>query len=600
MALPLTALARLQPDVATRKETMGRNPRNIAVMPGIRAGDPAFRRMCFDLYKECERVAPRSQRVDGLFLAPGSTGNWTQLLHVAGRAMNPGGTPTGKQTADVVDHWLSKEDETIFTDIVRLLFPRWEAADFSSRREASTMYPFASKDPEIKLRSLLAGLEVTTNELERAVRDNTPERLFRDFDFIAVHEKASRLQPDSVTVEGKTFVPKPREVWDFFGKRVQSDKSLALPGVDVPHFAVRERIAYGTSASANYTLVLAAAMLRHIPYGPYGRTFHHGNGVMIERALDPRLGFPVPMDVKNFDQNQGPHFIAAFIDNLPISAALKTLSRLVAAAPVRVFNDYYGQKGHRWIGNPLDFRSYTLRHGNPSGWGWNDLLNQAVGTFICLKVGHAVGALARLDRDTIHQVLAWEHPSFAFQNKGDDSVLWFADRAKQQRAVRALSAGQDFYLRCELEDGARFLGNVFVRDRDHIRVLPDISSFLVRFLVPEYDWHAKERPFAAYGFFQRKAHYAVHPCYEALEGALNRVMTRHYGVSIDAYLREAVKEPDALELLNWAEVEFLTNPAAIHYKIDRSQLRNELQDKYFLSVPASTLTGRITPLMEKQ
>lgn len=556
------------------------------VFPGIRGDDPAFRRLSSTLADRLEREAPRSRVENGLYTLPASPGGWDKLLCVPGFGMNPAGSPTGQQTDEVTQKWETKRHEALFAKLVRTLFPYGTPADFTSKRDSSTMFPYYSKDPMVKLKSLMSGLSVLRNHLERAVASNTPEALLQDHSFAITQEKASRLQAES----GE----KVREVFDWMGKRVQASKTLDLPGVDVEAFRMRARTAFGTGFSANAPLVVIAACTRRVPYALFPKSYHHGSADMIQASLSSAYPYATPMDVKNFDQNQGRNFIDTFIANFPVDDRVKLLMRLVSRAPVGIMSDYVGERGFRWVGNPLDFRTYDNHHGNPSGWAINDLLNMAVGSFIVLLVAEMAGAIDLDAPGELEAVLEWKHPNFAMQNKGDDTVLWFAREEHWKRANSLLAAGKDMYLRVELEDGARFLGNVYVKDGQSVKIVPDISSYLVRIMVPEYGWGSDKRPYAAFGYDQRKKYYAAHPLFENVTRAVNDEFSKVYGISLDDHVLRDVRRPEAVELLNYAEMEFVTNPSSIHYKIDVSDIRPQLQEQFFVHVPWS----QIKPLVQ--
>lgn len=608
MARPLSELMKYLPSTFRKRLDMTARYKPIMVFPGIRSDDPTFCRMCFELHEELEKNLPRSEVINGIYQPPGSPGGWEKLMNVPGYSMNPSGTPNGKQAADVPQKWESKGDEAFFRLIVRTLFPHGEPADFKSRRDASTMHPFYSKDPGVKDKSLQAGLYVINTQLMSAYEANKPEELAVKFDFWYKHDKATREQVDGAAFVNGVWVPKEREVFDFDGQRVKANKALRLPGVDVPHWASRSRIAYGTSASANYPLVVLAACMRPVSYHAFPETYHHGSAVDIQNRLasHPEFIHALPMDVKNFDQNQGRHFINAFLEELPLDPRARLHATLVSRAPVGANEDHIGKSGYRSIGNPLDFSTFDLYHGNPSGWALNDLLNQAVGTFICCKVAQLSGAAIFITQDgrelepgaeeRLRAVLEWKHPAFAFQNKGDDSVLWFTSSSQYQVALGYLSKRGRIYLEVELEQGARFLGNVYVQDGERIVVLPDITSLLIRELKPEYGWGSAKRPYAAHGHFERQRYYARHPKYPEAHAIVERVFAKYYGVGLDAYLKGHVVKPEGIDLLNYAEAEFMVNPAAIHYKINIEDIRPGLQEKFFVHVTWEKLAPQVRGL----
>lgn len=609
MAVALKDVEQLLPASFERRKKMVARDKPVLIFPGIRSDDPTYRRFAYDLYQALEKRVPRSAVEKGIYKPPGSPGGWEKLLNVPGYLMNPSGTPTGTQGPDVPVQWESPADEKLFRLIVRKLYPHGTPADFSSRRDASTMHPHYTKDPAVKLKSLKSGLLVVNRHLEKAFKANKPEELAAEFGFWIKHDKATREQQDGATFDGKRWLPKERVVTDYFGKRVVADKSLQLPGVKVPHWRSRGRIAYGTSATANYPLVAIAACMRRVPYERYGFTYHHQDGESIKTKMKarPRFRRAIPLDVKNFDQHQPPMMVSAFIEELPLSPQAKLLSSLISQGPVGANQDYLGESGYRSIGNPLDFRTFKLRHGNPSGWALNDLLNAAVGTFVCLRIGEYSGAIKlRADRQdlvddceaTIDSVLEGSHPRYAFLNKGDDSILWFSEDSEHAKAFTFLEAGGRIYLEVELEAGARFLGNVFVQDGDTLAVLPDITSYAIRELNPEYAWASPKRPYAAHGHFERQAYYGRHPLFTEVKAVIEEVFSSHYSVGLDAMLEPHLVRPQGLELLNFAEAEFMVNPAAVHYKIDVADIRRDLQDKFFVHVPWAELQPWVQPLFE--
>lgn len=605
-------LLRLAGPAFARRQRLGPRDRSVHILPGVPADAPDVLRFKGAVADALLARLPRSATQDGVYTGSGLSGEWQRARNVTGYLMDPAGSPTGAQPADVPKRYASEADRELYRFVARELTRHVVPAAFTVKKMASSGHPAYSKNMEDKLAGLLAGARaLQTAEGRAALRAKNLRALAADGVYLA-STKASRSQPDRVWWDPKArrWMSKDRSVTNWHQQRVVADKSLDLGGrlprvreqlgkLADSHVRQRARVAYAISWPINAANLTAAAGVRSGMYRMFPRTVHFRDPASQEQQLDPGKPFAITFDVTNFDQNQPLFMILDFVDALPLIEEAKIALRLLVQCPVFINSDVMGERGGIWLGNPLDAGTFTARHGNISGWVWNDILNAVVGIFLALLAAREVGLWRQEGawRDVVLAILRWEHPVVGINNKGDDTVLWVADagvRAKLDAFFRR--PGRPAYFEVALEDGAQFLGNIFVREGGRIRLLPNLASYTNNLLVTEYSAGSANRPYASFGYFQRQSYYGIHPTFGEVDAIVEEQSKLHLGERLSEIADRTLVMPRSEEgLLNYAAQLFIWNPSAIHYKLDPATLPRGLFEQFFFSIEAE----RAWPLLAK-
>lgn len=586
-----------------RRRSFGIRDRSIRFLGDERADSLRALRFKDALARRLVNEWPKDRIVNGLFQSTGLNGEWDRIRNLSGYPMNPAGSPTGNKIPEVPDKFSSSGDEELFRWLTRTLTRHVVPAGFAVRRDSSSGHPWYSRDIDVKYAALINGSALFRTQRGRQLVRGARLREMARYGIYFAHTKAARSQADSARAgkEPNTWMFKPREVFDWQGRRVQADKSLDLHGAlrhaagrfaeQLPrHGRVRERTAFSVGAAINEAHQTAAAGVRAGLFQTFPRTYHFRDPETQEREQDPTKPHAVTLDVRNFDQYQGLFMIQAFIDELPLIEEAKQTLRWLVTAPVFVSADVIGERGGHWLGNPLDPASFTAHHGNPSGWVWNDILNAVVGTFVALLALRAIG-IWRQEGDwqgVVLTILSWRHSEVGINNKGDDTVLWMRDRhARNRLEAKLREPGRPLYFEVEVEEAAQFLGSVFVQEHGRTRLWPNLTSFLVNVLVPEYEAGSAQRPYASFGYFKKHAYYGRHPLFRAIDAVVEEESLRHLGVRLsDLAKASLVIPPRSEDLESYAAITFYLNPAAIHYKVQPSELPPGLYERFFFAIPA--------------
>jgi len=273
------------------------------------------------------------------------------------------------------------------------------------------------------------------------------------------------------------------------------------------------------------------------------------------------------------------------------SPYMKDLTLLALTAPVMVPNDYEGGKGYLWTTHPLMASAFSGNYGNPSGLGPNSFFNYSIGIFMVM-VGLLEAGLLKDDDITEEGVdlfLRGMHPLVGLWNSGDDNVIMFTQMAARAKAFAYFNSGAHPYFDMEVEQGMTFLGTLFAEERGHRFAFPNPISQVQNFLAPERGFDSPHRPYAAYGWYERKRDFSSNPAHKAIDSLVNDRFEKYFGETLDTQMSRYMKAPRAAGRFNAATLSFLLSPEVIHYKARIEDLDPQILREMFLVIEEETL-----------
>jgi len=541
------------------------------------------------------------------------TGDFYQLRTVAGYGMNPITVPPMSNDAlrrelGLVDGFTSTRHREIFRRLVKYMCATKVPAKVSIRREASTGAPDYVNDVIKKKTELRYALENLERLLQLVDEDKLTE-LFIEFNAPIVQTTGERTQADKVKFENNRYTSKDREVNDEhaartgdFSTRRPASKEVRVDGTVIDgFFAGRRRTVYGMSFVVNYVVAAVFSTMREHYLHAYDFTWKHRTPESILEKMR-RYKYLAGFDVKQFDQSVGQFMIDEFVSELGlyIDPRIAKLIKLMFAAPYIVpypyvagteevpFNPLFGD-------DPFDVSSFTMRLGLPSGISCNPDFGKLVmmTQYLCLADDYFHDVL----EVGIETILRGEHSEYGFLNMGDDCVVLTNDDG----FFNHINAGEykADYFAVEPERPISFLGNVpYTDERGELQLTPNVISFLVNWLVPEFGIeNHRRRNFWAIGDVERRQHYARAPMYSEVFGIYEDTFQRHFGRSPSSITREYYDQQQRLGSLSYIDALVLQNPGYLHYRFDEEDVSPEILEQLVTSLPAAEVWPLLKPFL---
>lgn len=582
-----------------------------AIYPGLASDSREMLAVCAETAETLNSIAPVTENEDGTVGSNAAAGDFNQLYTVAGYGMDPITTPPMSNLAlrkklGLKEGWQRPRHREIFRRLVKLMCAVKKPAKVSIRREASTGSPDYVNDVPKKKAELRYALENLDEYLELVEKDNLLE-LFIRFNSPIVQTTGERTQADKVTLEGKRRVSKPREVnGEAYARgldeadRYDADKRVFVHGQELRgHFAGRRRTVYGMSFVPNYVVATVFSAMREHYLQEYEFTWKHRAPDSILAKMK-RFKYLAGFDVKQFDQSVPTFMIDEFCSELPhyVDKRLAKLISLMFKAPYIVpypwvagskaakpFNPLFGN-------DPFDVSSFTMELGLPSGISCNPDFGKLVmmTQYLCLA-DDFYGDVLEVGVETI---LHGEHDKYAFLNMGDDCVVLINDERFYRHIVEGAYTAS--YFAVEPEKPISFLGNVPYRDdRGELKLAPNIVSFFVNWLVPEFgvDNH-RRRDFWAVGDRERRQHYARAPLYHECYVAYEDIFRKHVGRTPSAIAAEYYDQQRKFGSMSYIDALVLQNPDYLQYRFSEA----DLSDPNILELLVTSLSAEeVWPLI---
>lgn len=586
----------------TRVLNRVRPNKGVLLYPNVRSDDPTTLRMMATLADKLSSALQPTILPNGTVGSNAIAGDFYQLRTVAGYGMNPVTVPPISNAAlraelKLADRFKTTRHVEIFDRLVRLMFSEKLPAKVSIRREASTGAPDFVNDVVKKKTELRHALKNLDTFLDLVDKGELRE-LFVQFNAPIVQTTGERTQADKVMLVNGQYTSKVREVNDEESARTGSvsgrrpaSKVVVVDGQPViGHFAGRRRTVYGMSFVPNYVVAAFMAPCREHYLSAYEFTWKHRTPESILEKMR-RFKYQAGFDVKQFDQTVGTFMVERFCSNLEryFDKRLARLVRLMFAAPYLVpypwiagtsetpFNPVFGD-------DPFDVSSFTMEPGLPSGISCNpDFGKLAMMTQYLIVMDDYYHDVLEVGIDVI---LRGEHTKYGFLNMGDDCVILLNEEAAYDHIVKG--EYKTDYFAVEPETPISFLGNVpYTDDRGQLQLAPNIASFFVNWLVPEFGVeNHRRRDFWAVGDRERRQHYAKSPSYSEAYGIYEDVFTAAIGRSPSSITAEYYDQQRKLGALSFIDALVLQNPAYLQYRFSEDQVSPEILEQLVTSLPA--------------
>lgn len=529
-------------------------------------------------------------------------GDFYQLLTVAGYGMNPITVPPVsnahiRRELKLTDQFVSPRHAEIFKRLVRMMCATKLPSKVSIRREASTGAPDYVNDVKKKKDELMHALRNMNSFLDLVDKGALLE-LFIEFNAPIIQTTGERTQADKVTRSGNNFTSKDREVNNEqaarsgdLSSRFVADKSVVIDGHRLAgHFAGRRRTVFGMSFVPNYVVAAVFSTMRTHYLEAYAFTWKHRTPESILEKMR-QFKYLAGFDVKQFDQSVPTFMIDAFCKELAnyVDPRIAKLVRMMFSAPYIVpypfvagtseekFNPIFGA-------DPFAEASFAMELGLPSGISCNPDFGKLVmmTQYLCIADDFYHDVL----EVGVEAILRGEHSKYGFLNMGDDCVVLMNEEAFRDHVLN-----DDYdakYFAVEPEKPISFLGNVpYTDERGELQLAPNIASFFVNWLVPEFGVeNHRRRNFWAVGDRERRQHYAKSPSYSEAYGIYEDIFTSEWGRSPASITADYYDQQRKLGALSFIDALVLQNPSYLQYRFEENQVSPEILEQLVTSLPA--------------
>jgi hypothetical protein len=554
-----------------------RNRGNL-ILPNINADSPDFLGFLGALSDRCEDKFGLSKDEGGLLLPPYSPGRWTSLRHISGYKMNPLGIPRLGVKARAGD-FIDPDHKKLFHLICDAYFREWSPAAARINKGSSTGLPLFSFDPSVKMNY--------AHIFKSRARQLMP--LMRDRRWFELHEKYGLSMMSAITrryqstdkVEkqaGGSWKAKDRPVMTFEGVETIADKATPFEGF----FAQRVRLAIAFSAS--YGIFGQMIFSGYRQHAIQKACWHHTTPWDIASKFSNHP-YIIAGDVSNFDQNMPSFLVDLIFERLSEDwdDAVVELFKACVGCPMLVNEDRVGGGGrHKWLADPTNNDNYYSWYGFPSGIPPVSDVGKIIGLFVDLVPLLDLGLIST---DGLQAVMDNNHDQVSVANSGDDFILGFTNASDLKRVTDYFEEDLHPYFEVGVERPASFLGNLMVQQRGQVLAYPNVRSFLINTFGRERGIDSRFNRNYAFGYWEKKTFYAVHPLFSEVDRVLQDTARKHLRYTIDE-LTPYQAAPQGLAMSNFADRMFVSNPDAIHYKLDPKDVSPDLLDSIFITIPA--------------
>lgn len=590
---------RLIRENAPLRSFVGRRRGNagLEVMPGIYSDSPEFLAMTEWLVEQLEadpRLQPAVQK-NGLS-ANGLAGGYARLLTVAGYRAYPTQVAQEDNSGvraekDLPSNWLEERHRAIAMAIYRRMLGRGKPAPCRIKKQATTGVPDMTRDIDVKKRHYLNAMNILREHRTTYFRPTQ----FLKYGIVPVCLSVTRSQDDMPS--------KIRYVDTGYGRLVVSDKQLKdMP----PHIAQRIRLAFAASGTGNYAWSGLLACNRAAYFDTYGFTYKHRGPEHVASKLN-RFRHIWSIDVSAFDSTVPDFFFEILPEALADYLQPSVISLMMAylGAPVLSTAPYdevdMERMNLKWptVGDPDSDEGYALTRGLLSGIAGNPDLGKSIMTIeiLCrldsLRTLHPDLDMLVDDHVNLDVILKGNHRLVAFLNSTDDNL--FGDNIPKLKELFLAAKG---YFQIDPEEQPVYLGSTYTGEPGTIVGLPNLTSFLVRMLVPEHAIGVDEedrRAFWMTGWRARKQIYSQHPEFMRVYRLLDDACTRFLGAGVEAIMMRR-PEPTMTSVFQGADAVFITNPDSIYYLIDPADVTPALLANELATIDQGINTALSRPL----
>lgn len=564
------------------------------MLPGITSTDPEWFEYLRGLSNDLNDKLRFEPSEDGLAGSNGVTGTFDALRTISGIPMRPLTYLPADNTNLCKDMglppgFMKESHRAIWTKVHECMFSKYQPTNLRVPKGSTSGFPFFERDDERKLamaRYIIANLD----DILKMLESDDLEGLSRKHGFVISYFMNTRGQADPPGKE--------RFVNDFLyaktggrkGRRFVADKSIpdGHGGTIGDLSAQRMRTVCGLSMCANIIInMFQYGMRKHYQHS-YAFIWHH-TGREDFLAKISRYEHTVNLDVTQFDQSCQTWMLDFFMAEMSkyIDPRVLRLYQLAHHAP------YFqpsvdGVQPGRWLGDPLNIDDFKLNAGLMSGVGTVSDLGKYLMTsaYLC-AIDDVTGDVLDFG---VERVLRGEHPRYALLDMGDDAVLLTNDLTLRQRFLEIARTEGACYFKFDIEEAGSFVGNVPIWTQSHkLEVVPDISSYFIKFLVAERGIDSVFRRFWYIGYYERKMLFAAAPAYEEAEALSQYHFKRCWPEvgSMNSLVDRFVNSTSAImpEASSYSDLQVLLDPNKIHYQFDPDEISQTVMAAISCSIP---------------
>lgn len=599
---------------------------NVEVLPGITTFNKGAQFMQKSMHDSLKWIKPSSN--DGYSAFPYQTQDANFLRTVAGTKMNPMLSIGKGEASDLMIYpsgkWLSYVQK-----IGRIVGSNKHPVNISIGKISVSGPPEFTKDLEDKKKIIEymndpVRMRILLDACTKWVKSGGDFKLFvylyNELGMMFLYKEARRFQVDSVTFdeEHQVFVSKEREGTDWMEVRHVADKTLPQQ-LQLEGFfqsAGRIRFAWGFNLMANIVFNVAGSQMR----GAYKTenlkfAFNHDPNTLDQKF--ERFKFARGSDIGRFDTTQGIRSTLEFIKATGIFVDdFLNLTNAMLSGIALLKNDHLGGKGNRFSQRLNSWKPYT-EQGGTSGHGMIAEANKGLGGAIIfdymdaafasnnkfvrefnkLYGTHFVKGDTRdlFSEDLMRSILAGNDNQIGLLLAGDDATFMTNSSVLDDAYTSSLHLRE--VVKIKQEEAILFLGSIVCKDKpsDIPKIYPNSFTYLRNGYMPEYDIRSSNREgLWRYGRLQARLHHLKNPCFHHFIEAEDKAYRDYMGSGADL-MKDVLLQPDLRQDLldgkhyNLATLEFMENPAVIHYKRDSGEIDPEIYNLFFLTYEVGQL-----------
>jgi len=494
-------------------------------------------------------------------------------------------------------------DRPWFNEIVKLFFGHVAPENLHIRKEASSSFPYFTKDIQWKKLATLKCLHYIDDWLDSMTGGPAElARAMNEYKSVLIYAVNERQQPNSISKdESGKLSSKPRQSptpeearsGDFSGKTI-ADMSVhdASGNLIANHFAMRRRAVFGMSGVPNYVMTAIIGCCRAVYLDRFAFTYKTRDSADKERKIE-QYEHLVGSDVKAMDTTIPKWFFDLLVEELHKywdPRLVEVLRRMLFAPYVVPIPDPHmaGEYDPVFGGSPLDPKSFDVHVGLPSGIAINPDLGKLWMTFVYLILYKDSGALTHVGE--IEPFLRGENRQHALLDSSDDATML----TNSHVVAKKLFAAESPYAILEPERPVLYLGDVFSMVGGRKRAFPNPVTFVVNALCREDSIDMKDPVIHSEGVLARHQTYSKTPIFRDLNAIYEEVCRKHAGINPYLIARQLAKRTKWSD----ADAQVKANPHYLHYRVDPKDVSPEVLDEIVAIIPHEDFFDRIKHLFK--
>lgn len=585
--------------------TFETDPRRLTDESFLFADDPRALRVAERLVTKMSESFPVDVLPSGYCGPTAVPSDWNGLLNVSGCGMDPLPIPITDNATFIAANKLlpniKKEDEPWLRELIRLFHGAVVPCDLHIRKEASTSFPYFTRDESYKKLAALQTLREPEEFLRLACSDKPSDlaELLEDYHAMYLYAIHLRMQPNAVKLKDGVYTSKPRtapteeeaRTGAYAGKSFADMTAYNRSGQPIDgHFAMRMRDVFGLNGPLNYFLSAIWGCFRAVYLERFAFTYKvRGDEDKAQRLRGYK--HVVGSDVKTMDKLIPRWFVDFYAKELTkyLDERVVEVFRRAYAAPFVApnpwretpasYDPFFGE-------DPFSPHTFTSNVGLPSGIGPNPDIGKLWMTFNYCLVGRDVGALH--SEHDIEDFLLGRNSKLALLDCADDAAFGVDTEAR----ARLVSKATTPYAVLEPETPVIYLGGVFTHTHKGIEVFPNPVTFLVNMWARE-DSILRGGPVAwAEGYMARCAVYGRTPIFRDMLAYFEEIVRDETGMNPTILARSMAGRVRLTDV----DAMVRADPVVLHYKVDPKDVSPEVLDEIVGTVPAVDFINHIRHL----